>query len=206
VPKGEQGPPGERGAPGTSGVPIGSIVVFVGEPANGIPDGYLLCDGSPYSPKEEKYKELYQKLGNRFGGDPNVSFKVPDVRGRFVLGSGDGKGLQERNFGKEGGSETVKLTPDNLPAHVHHIDLTTDKDGIHSHTIDAGPGAEVSNGDGRVAVGSEGRHRNWPVWNISASGAHQHHLAGDTKPNDTKELPFEIMPPYLSLYFLNKYH
>lgn len=46
------------------------------------PDGYLLLDGSTLLIAD--YPRLYAAIGIKFGGDGVTTFKLPDVRGRFM--------------------------------------------------------------------------------------------------------------------------
>jgi microcystin-dependent protein len=54
-------------------------------------------------------------LGTRFGGDGKANFALPDLRGRTVVGS------STAYVGQSGGSETVTLTPAQLPPHTHTL-------------------------------------------------------------------------------------
>lgn len=62
---------------------------------------------------------LFSLLGTTYGGDGQTTFALPDTRGRAVLGTGAGPGLQNRTLGEAGGSEAVTLTVANLPQHTH---------------------------------------------------------------------------------------
>lgn len=68
--------------------PAGMIIAFAG-PAENIPFGWLLCDGSEISRSE--YSNLYNAIGVSWGvGDGSTSFNLPDLRGMFLRGvSGD---------------------------------------------------------------------------------------------------------------------
>lgn len=72
---------------------------------NFAPQGWLLCDGSTY--QVSQYQALFALLGNRYGGTPNVTFCVPDLRGRFPMGQGAGNGLAPIILGQTGGSATT---------------------------------------------------------------------------------------------------
>lgn len=64
--------------------PAGMIIPFAG-PAENIPDGWLLCDGSPVSRNE--YANLYTAIGVCWGtGDGATTFNLPDLRGMFLRG------------------------------------------------------------------------------------------------------------------------
>jgi microcystin-dependent protein len=74
----------------TTSVPIGAAIPWFSAAAI-IPANYLLCDGSTVLRTE--YPELFEVLGitwNKAGDDDSV-FRLPDLRGRLVLGAGDGE-------------------------------------------------------------------------------------------------------------------
>ncbi len=67
-----------------SAVPSGMIMAFAG-PAENIPAGWLLCDGSEVSRSE--YANLYNAIGVSWGtGDGSTTFNLPDLRGMFLRG------------------------------------------------------------------------------------------------------------------------
>ena len=67
-------------------LPAGMVVQWVTSTA---PTGWLLCDGTAYNASTNKiYQELYNVIGNQFGGTNNTDFKVPDYRGMFLRGTG----------------------------------------------------------------------------------------------------------------------
>lgn len=64
--------------------PPGMIMPFAG-PAENIPEGWLLCDGSAISRSE--YANLYKAIGVCWGtGDGATTFNIPDLRGMFLRG------------------------------------------------------------------------------------------------------------------------
>jgi microcystin-dependent protein len=67
---------------------IGIIKIFAGKYA---PVGWLFCMGQTLS--VQQYQALYSIIGNTYGGTPGVNFALPDLRGRIVVGQGDGPGL-----------------------------------------------------------------------------------------------------------------
>lgn len=92
--------------------PAGIITTFAGSVP---PAGWLPCDGSAVSRTD--YATLFAVVGTTYGaGDGSTTFNLPDLSGRVVIGVSGTHAL-----GSTGGSETVTLTEDQLPAHVHEV-------------------------------------------------------------------------------------
>ncbi len=71
-----------------------------------LPTGYLLCDGSAVS--RTTYSDLFAAIGTTYGaGDGSTTFNLPDLRGRSVIGAGQGTALTNRTLGSSGGTELV---------------------------------------------------------------------------------------------------
>ncbi|MFV3406244.1 MULTISPECIES: phage tail protein [Pseudomonas] len=92
----------------------GEVRLFAGLYA---PQNWGFCDGSLL--RISNYPALYALLGTTYGGDGVATFALPDLRGRIPVNQGQGNGLTNRPFGSFGGSETVTITNDNMPAHTH---------------------------------------------------------------------------------------
>lgn len=88
---------------------LGEIRIFAG---NYAPFGWMLCQGQPLSIAGNS--ALYSLLGTTYGGDGVNTFNLPDFRGRVPIGAGSSFSL-----GQQGGAESVALTADNLPSHIH---------------------------------------------------------------------------------------
>lgn len=73
----------------TGYVPLGTLLPFYGET---VPDFFLACDGSAYNKAD--YPELAKHLLSLTNNTPyivdgdNTKFKVPDLRGEFIRGTG----------------------------------------------------------------------------------------------------------------------
>ena len=97
-------------------IPIGGIIMWSGAGVT-LPSNWKLCDGTTYN-----------------------GITTPDLRGRFVLSSGQGSGLTNRTTGQTGGAETVTLTEAQMPSHSHGVSARTGNssgiatDGAHAHT------------------------------------------------------------------------
>lgn len=76
---------------GVNHVPSGTIHTFAGTAAN-VPAGYLLCDGGTIS--RTTYSRLFQAIGTTYGvGDGSTTFAIPDLRGEFIRGLDNSRGV-----------------------------------------------------------------------------------------------------------------
>ncbi len=83
--------------------------MIINWPNDNIPKGWALCNGLKYSINTIGETILDSKYG----------IQTPDLRGRFVLGSGFGIGLTERKVGNKDGYESVSLRLHEIPSHKH---------------------------------------------------------------------------------------
>jgi microcystin-dependent protein len=99
---------------------IGEIKIFAG---NFAPSGWNFCSGQLVSITE--FSPLFALIGTTYGGDGQATFALPDLRGRVPLHQGTGPGLSLRQIGSQGGSESVTLNVNQIPAHSHVLAGTT---------------------------------------------------------------------------------
>ena len=79
----------------------------------------LPCDGALLD--ASGHPALFEQFGYTFGGSDG-QFRVPDLRGRIVIGQGAGNGLSPRTLGASGGTDSgVTLPASALPAHSHGL-------------------------------------------------------------------------------------
>lgn len=81
---------------------IGEIIMFAG---NFAPTGWAFCNGQLLSIASNT--ALFSILGTTYGGDGEVTFALPDLRGRVPVQQGTGPGLTTRNLGQKFGVERV---------------------------------------------------------------------------------------------------
>ncbi len=68
---------------------IGEVAAW---PAAAIPSGWLECDGAAVS--RTTYASLFAAIGTTFGvGDGSTTFNLPDLRGEFIRGLDNGRGV-----------------------------------------------------------------------------------------------------------------
>lgn len=101
---------------------IGEIRAFA---ANKIPSGWLACNGQTLQIRDQKTQALFGLLGTQYGGDGTTTFKIPDLRGRVIVG--DGKYVAGPNdniyyaCAQQGGSEGITLTAAEVTSHTHNF-------------------------------------------------------------------------------------
>lgn len=72
-----------------SGMPVGAVMHY---PANSIPAGWLKANGAVVS--RATYAALFAVVGTTYGaGDGSTTFGLPDLRGEFLRGLDDGRGV-----------------------------------------------------------------------------------------------------------------
>lgn len=134
--------------------------------------GWALCEGQLLAIAQ--YTALFSLLGTTFGGDGRTTFGLPDLRGRGIVGVGNGPGLTPTTWGQRGGVESVTLTTPQLPSHTHSQPVSDaagnnrapnglapaiDASGNRNFTPDAGGGAQLVPMN---AAGGSQSHENRP--------------------------------------------
>ena len=133
-------------------VPAGTVVYVCSHKA---PYGYLNADGSAVS--REDYKELFSAIGVRFGSGDGVStFNLPDLRGEFIRGLDNGRGI-------DAGRELGNVQMDEFKSHYHgFLDRPNMRleSGVYTWTPQVMEVAEQDSISTTRAGGSETRPRN----------------------------------------------
>jgi microcystin-dependent protein len=163
-------------------VPLGGIIIWSGA-ENAVPAGWALCNGQSSSGRT-----------------------TPDLRGRFVIGAGQGSGLSNRSVGATGGSETVTLTGGQLPAHNHTFSGTTGEAGWHDHGYFDAHFAENYGGGPNNLYGSRngGDTDNSPHGvnrRTDGNGNHTHTFSGTTSSVGSGS-PIDKLPPFYALAYI----
>ncbi len=96
---------------------IGEVRMFAG---NFPPAGWAFCDGQhlPIFQNEA----LFFLIGTTYGGDGQVTFALPDLRGRLPIhyGTSASSGVTY-SIGEQGGAEEITLAVQQIPAHRHPL-------------------------------------------------------------------------------------
>jgi microcystin-dependent protein len=83
------------------------------------PRGWALCNGQLLPINQNQ--ALFSLLGTTYGGNGQVTFALPDLRGRVPVHMGGGMTL-----GLRSGEAAHTLTAGELPGHVHALQATPD--------------------------------------------------------------------------------
>jgi len=154
---------------------VGEVIIV---PYNFCPLNFLEANGSLLAISE--YDVLFALYGTTYGGDGQVTFAMPDLRGRIPIHVGTGPGLSTYVLGQSGGAESITLNTTNLPSHSHTVQATN------STSDKTGPGGKflalASNSISLYFDGPSNRQMN-PT------------MLGTTGSN----LPVDIQDPYLAM-------
>lgn len=158
---------------------IGSIIPMA---ISYVPLGWMSCEGQQL--QISTYSALYALLGTIYGGDGTFTFALPDLRGRAIIGQGQGPGQPEFPVGAAQGTTTVTLTASQLPIHTHQIN-------VHANAFaasTANPANAFFGGGSNVIydASSDGTNMNMQSITVAATGGNY---------------PIDIQNPYLAMYY-----
>jgi microcystin-dependent protein len=166
---------------------IGEIRIFALDYA---PYGFMTCQGQTLS--TQQFTALYAILGITYGGNGTSYFNLPDLQGRCAMGTGQGPGTSPHSLGDLGGSSTVTLAAEQMPAHTHTLTA-----------VNAQGTATVSKGNQPALVSGGGSKQGSNIGQVYSTNA-----AAVTTPMAQTSLaftglgkPHENMMPYLPLTF-----
>lgn len=157
--------------------PVGGIIIWPGGDGDAIPDGYLLCNGGEY--KQADYPSLYNVIGTVYnsaidylGNTQSTQsgyFRVPDLRGRFIVGQLPGDESSEGNFankGSVGGEKEHLLTVEEMPGHTHQFSYYGHADG--DNKVDSGNDYTLDQWRQKntASVGGDKPHNNLPPYYV----------------------------------------
>lgn len=200
--------------------PVGQVITFAGA-AGYDASRWQLCDGSAIS--RTAFAALFAVIGTAHGtGDNSTTFNVPDLRSRFVVGTGSPAGLTARALAAKGGLERVTLTIPDIPSHDHNTGAgnsgitgyngghnhtgTVDPNGNHVHALDDAGSAQVG-GPGKRITGAGTINNANTDW----AGQHDHTFTTSWNPDHAHYVyltaqggggSHENMPPFYALTYL----
>jgi len=155
---------GSGGGGVIAGIEIGAVSAFAMPTP---PTGWLVCDGSAVSRTE--YADLFATIGTLWGyGDEVSTFNLPDLRGEFVRGLDDGRGVDDgRLFASvqadafQGHKHEFFQSPATLSVGGSYHPSAENFDQIGPYQAGVGVGNPVTDGaSGSPRTASETRPRN----------------------------------------------
>ena len=173
--------------PSSDGTPAGAVMTFARSTP---PAGWLKANGVAVS--RTTYADLFAAIGTTFGtGNGSTTFNLPDLRGEFLRGWDDARGVDAgRAFGswqdsdnKSHGHGTSTTSSD---SHTHTFSATTSTTGAHNHTQGLLTSSGYDTRNGAVSTsGSKGYTANGNTTSSSApytstDGNHTHTVSGTT--------------------------
>lgn len=91
-------------------LPVGTVIYLAGST---VPTGFLKCNGAELL--RSVYTDLFSAIGDAYGaGDGSTSFLLPDLRGEFIRGWDDGRGI-------DSGRALGSAQDDAFQGHAHDI-------------------------------------------------------------------------------------
>ena len=157
---------------------LSQILMFGG---NFQPRGWMFCNGQSLSIAE--YTAVFALVGTTYGGDGQVTFNLPDMRGRMGIGTGNGAGLRSVELGEMSGTASVTLLSSQLPPHNHPVKISTTSANGSAKTPGGNIAAANNNGYGAVNT-QDGNY------------------GGVTVRGEGGNIPVDIRIPYLGLNFI----
>ena len=147
------------------------------------PKGWATCNGGllPIS----QYTALFSLLGTTYGGDGKSIFALPDIQGNCVMGFGQGPGLSYRDEGEVGGSQTVQLDVNEMPAHLHMVNT------VPQPATTSAPSSDVA----IARSGGGSAYKQAPVGALTPMAPLATSANGNSQPHNN-------MMPYLTMNFV----
>ncbi len=158
---------------------------------NYAPADFLPCDGRTLPINQ--YEALYTIMGTAYGGDGVQTFGLPDLRGRAPVHMGQGIGLSNYVMGQTAGTNSVTLTPSQLPAHTHGTSVMKMQVNTASPAISNSPAKtylsipDASLGDMYTGPAGSGTYLGATTTGLSAVGGSQ---------------PIDLRNPYLAINYI----
>lgn len=161
-------------------IPVGTITMFGAERD---PEGWMRCDGRLL--ERNAYSKLFAAIGTAYGFTTASNFRLPDIRDRSAVGTGN-----SYQIGNKGGSGSVTLSVNQMPAHTHQIGEVDDSGRrFQARKANQDIGVNEASGNGYTYLTSTGTATGGrtPIA-ISAGGSQ----------------PIDVRSPYIALPYIIK--
>lgn len=158
-------------------IPIGTIAMFGAERD---PEGWMRCDGRLL--ERNAYAKLFSAIGTAYGFTSPSNFRLPDIRDRSAVGSGN-----SYRVGDKGGSGSVTLNVNQMPAHTHEI----------GEVEDSGRRFQARKADKDIGIGNGGYTYLTSTGTATSGRSPIAISAGGSQPVDLRD-------PYIALPYIIK--
>lgn len=187
--------PGQAVACGTEPY-LGSVCAFG---FNFCPRGYASANGQLFSISQNS--ALFSLLGTMYGGDGRTTFGLPDLRGRSLVGAGQGNGLSPITQGEVGGTEQVTLTAGQMAAHTHgastNVDVTAQ-----AHALGGAGNSDSPSGNSWATVSRQNSYSTAAPNVVLNANAVSATAAATTTVNPSgNSQPINIRPPFTGITY-----
>lgn len=162
------------------------VTLFAG---NFAPRGWALCAGQILPIAQNT--ALFSLLGTTYGGNGKTTFALPDLRGRQVVGAGQGAGLSPYVIGQMAGAETATMLITQMPAHSHNAQV---------NITPASSTTAASNNPNTGIYAPEGGSNS--AYASTAGSMMKPYPLGLNTGNTGNNQPFSIRNPYLALNYI----
>jgi len=132
------------------GVPAGAIMSFAMSSA---PSGWIICNGAEYAIAD--YGDLHTAIGttwgaltNGSGGAGSTHFRVPDLRGAFLRGTGSHGSSTMANSSAFAGASVGSFENDSFQGHYHTF--------LNYQWFSTGPNSELVGVTGTIPPANDG--------------------------------------------------
>lgn len=185
---------------------MGTILPWAGTYA---PRNWAFCAGQTLSISTNT--ALYSIIGTNYGGDGVTTFQLPNLQSRFMVGHGQGPGLQPYTLGEMGGIDVFHLTTSQMPVH-NHLNAVVGQPSAFSVNVAipsvANSDANVAKPNNTAVMGKSSGTANYsnadPDGNMkpfNATGSVTP-LVSITNANAGGSAPIDNCPPYVALNFI----
>src|ERR1700675_2832013 len=93
---------------------------------NYAPRGWAFCNGQQMPINQNQ--ALFSLLGTTYGGNGQTTFALPNLQSQLPVHQGQGQGLSNYTIGQTGGTPSVTINSNTMPAHTHAVTPAASKD------------------------------------------------------------------------------
>ncbi|SHM21804.1 phage tail protein [Chryseobacterium polytrichastri] len=165
---------------------MGTIKLFAG---NFAPRGFLFCNGALLSIANNS--ALYSLIGTTYGGDGQSTFALPNLNGRYPIGSGSSNTGKTYDLGEMSGSAQTTLLSSNLPSFISQVKVAN----ANANSI------TPSSGSSLAITGTPNGREFHPIPSY-VDGDPDTVINAKSVSFIGQNLPINNMPPYLGLNYI----